>query len=503
MKQLLCETISGSEADIRVLTEAEVQQRGLPKRKGVLGYASGTFSVCDELNKNKRLYEIPLWEGVHNSDRFKGMLDGMTLLGEPDHPETRTQSSIREGSHTIVEQRLDRDKRVRGTVAVFDNPLGQIVWPMLEAGVKLGFSTRGDGDLLEDSRSGGSRVDPESYEYHGVDFVLNPSFVEAVPESITEQQAKRVKTALTEAAGKVDDATRRNVQAILEAVEPKKEEKDDSNKPLEAALAQLTEAKLRVAELEAQLAENNKVAEQVEKQTSETEGKERVRRQMAEADRDRLTVEVGQLTESLAKLKGRKGKADVAKVVELKRVMEANQRSHLKLASSHRELKAEHDETAAAYGKGLKVIEALRAKLADAEQRLQESERKLQESDEQLAQARGRLEESERALPGIKQLAVIETYKRLRTAGVEVPEQVRPLLERAGTEDEVDELVELIESSEASRYGHLPLRNSRGIRGLLGENGVEVVREDAESERQESDDARDVRKAVAAQYGRR
>ena len=212
MKRKLCEPITGRVAGTQVLNEDEVVARGYPKREGILGYVDGVFSVCDKENKNKRTYEHALWEEVHGSDRFKGMLGDMTLLGEPDHPETRTQSSIKEGSHTIVEQRIDGDK-VRGTVAVFDNPLGKIVWPMLQAGVKLGFSTRGDGDLVEDARSGRTRVDPKSYEYHGVDFVLNPSFVEARPESITEETWGRVQTALTEAvqSKKINAGPERNV----------------------------------------------------------------------------------------------------------------------------------------------------------------------------------------------------------------------------------------------------------------------------------------------------
>jgi hypothetical protein len=498
VKRLLCEAISGSEADIHVLTEAEVEQRGLPKRKGVLGYASGKFSVCDKQNKNKRMYERSLWEGVHGSDRFKSMLEGMLLLGEPDHPETRTQSSIREGSHTVVEQHLDPDNMVRGTVAVFNNPLGQIVWPMLEAGVKLGFSTRGDGDLIEDAKSGGSRVDPSSYEYHGVDFVLNPSFVEAVPDSITEQQVKRVRTALTEAATKIEDETRQNVHRLLEAAEKRE---TDSHAPLEAALTQLTEAKMRNADLEKELEiARGQVKESIQKSsgvvaeaTARVEKAEKAISDLSSRN-EQLLAETKKLKESSGRKSKKEKDAEASRVSEIKLVMAENQRSHLDLVARHRKLLSEHRELDAAYSKGLQVIEGLRTSLKESEKRAQKAEGQIKESEGRLSEARSRLEEQASSLPEIQKQAVFEAYKSRRLKDVDVPRKLQPLLEKAETEDEIDEVLELIESSGSRMYG-LPTRHCRGIRELLNEGSVETHSGDGGNPPRDSD-ARDVYTAV-------
>lgn len=504
----LCEALSGREADIRVLTEAEIVQKGFPKRDGVLGYVSGTFSVCDKLNKNKRFYERALWENVHGSGRFRTMLEAMTLLGEPDHPETRTQSAIREGSHTIVEQHLDTDGKVRGTVAVFDNTLGRFIWPMLKAGVKFGFSTRGDGDLLEDSRTGGSRVDPKSYEYHGVDFVLSPSFVEAMPSSITESDYKIVRTALTEAveAKKVEPVTRNNVLAILEATHAKSAPVTESApanlKPLERALEQLSEAKLQVSELEAKLAEQGeklaareKVVEQTRARSSHAVTAERERRERAEVEISRLSAKVAQLTESVQGLRVKTRKAESEKVRGLQQTLSENQSSHLDLVNRQRKLIAEHREVQAAYEKGLEVVEALRTRLA-------ESEGKRVEAGKALESVRSELEEQKKQLPQIAEDSRIEAYKKVVCERVDVPEQLQPLMERARTQGEIDALVETIEAREASRYGYLPLRNSRsGIRELLRESTDDEERRGAGAP-QETEDGRDVRKALRVQLRR-
>ena len=491
MKRKLCEPITGRVAGTRVLTEQEIVAKGYPKRKGILGYVDGTFSVCDKENKNKRMYERTLWEEVHGSDRFRSMMTDLLLLGEPDHPETRTQSSIKEGSHTIVDQHLDGDL-VKGTVMVFDNPLGQIVWPMLQAGVKLGFSTRGDGDLVEDARSGKTKVEPKSYEYHGVDFVLNPSFVEARPEAITEEACGRVRTALTEAvqARKVDEGTERNVQAILKALKPggdrsrlvegdAPKEAGRGTRAVENLVAQLSGAKNRVAELEDSLDKRERLVENERART----GKRIEEFDAGLRAKDGTLAEARALNENLEKQLARargtarrlveesKGKVDAAQVAELRRVLGENQDSHLRLVASHKSLLSERSKLGAKYDEGLKVLGEMRERLAEAERRATKADRLAEEATSGRDEARAELEAHKQALPNLVTDSTLEEYKKIRTEGTDVPAEFERLLERAGSRAEVDAVLEAVSAVRASRYSFLPVGpNSRSLREAIAEN---------------------------------
>lgn len=526
MRQKLCEPIPGRVAGMKVLNEAEIAARGYPKRPGVLGYVDGIFSVCDRENKNKRVYEHALWEEVHSSDRFRGMLTDLTLLGEPDHPETRTQSKITEGSHTIIEQHIDGDY-VRGTVMVFDNPKARCFWPMLQAGVKLGFSTRGDGDLVEDAKTGRTKVDPKSYEYHGVDFVLNPSFVEAKPEAITEEACGQMRTALREAVeGKqVTEETERNVQAILEAVGPRDAKarlvEDGASRPsgqahtkaLEALVTQLAEAKNRAEELQETL--DKRVV--LEQDTRKEHEQEIGRLTAANKAKDDTLVQVEargrQLGEQLAKARGdlrrliedTKGKVDAAQVAELKRLLQENQDSHLSLVEAHRGLIGTHRQLQAKYDEGLKVLGELRQRLAEAEKQAGAATRRADEADAASTAAREDLEANKASVPSLISESTLKHYKKIRAENVDVPDELKRLLESAGSEAEVDALLEAITARQASRYSFLPLGpNSRGLREAIAEE-ISDERHDGDDAKREEDNAEaaQVREVTERQLGGR
>ncbi len=488
MKRKLCEPLEGRIAGTKVLTEAEIVARGYPKREGILGYVDGIFSVCNKENKNHRIYEHALWEEVHRSDRFMGMLESLTLLGEPDHPETRTQSSITEGSHTIVDQFIEGDY-VKGTVAVFDNPKAHTFWPMLKAGVKLGFSTRGDGDLVEDSRTGKTKVDPKSYEYHGVDFVLNPSFVEAGPTAITEEAWTGMRRALTEAVEEshAGEETSRNVRAILEAIKPEsmrarlvEDAKTSANEGAIASLVgQLTEAKNQVAELRESLDKSRTLEQNTRKQCEKELG---ALRAQVEAKDDTLAEAETRnkiLEKQLARARGNlnqlsektKGKVDAAQVTQLKRVLQENQNSHLSLVTAHKALQGAHKKLQAKYDEGLKVLGELRERLAEADKRTAEAERLAEQAKKDSSAAREELEANKQSIPNLISDSTLDRYKAIRTEGVDVPVEFQRLMERAESEAEVDAVLEAIAAKQTSRYSFLPGGpNSRSLREAIAES---------------------------------
>lgn len=489
----LCEALSGRISQTRTLTEAEVVERGYTM-KGVLGYAEGIFSVCDTENKNHRVYESVLWENTLGSERITEMIDGKLLLGEPDHPETRTQSVIREGSHTVVEARMD-GKFIRGTVAVFDNALGRIIWPMLEAGVKLGFSTRGDGDLIEET-GGRTRVDPKTYEWHGVDFVLNPSFVQARPESITEDIRKRVRMALTEAAEKFPEnqqGLREDVEALLAG--PVDESSEDvitatPTRGLELALTQLEEAQTAVSEkdetiqrLETQLAEMKKQLSTIQNRSARMEHE-------LSSVRQRATVAESAMLRSQ--------NAAASRAQEFKRHMTRSQNAQQQFAGTHRTLQREYAVLQSKNEKVVAVVESLRGQLDQFKKQLREAEARA-------TSAERKLKEQANEVPQAVREATLEQYKKLVTNGMEVPAQFKPLLESAGSEADVDTVIESIRDSQASRYPGLPTfgsEYSRDAREALANRLTENVKETETDQDEDDPESEDTRRVLRATMSR-
>lgn len=117
-------------------------------------------------NENGRVYSKDLWENVVKNQ--KHIWEGS--IGLADHP-------VEEGSVKdtfAVYHNLGLNEKT-GTVDVDIHLVGthgKLAFDIMEAGGKIGFSSSGFGELLED----GCTVDPKTYMLERVsDFVLNPS----------------------------------------------------------------------------------------------------------------------------------------------------------------------------------------------------------------------------------------------------------------------------------------------------------------------------------------
>jgi hypothetical protein len=105
--------------------------------------------------------------------------EGFSVLGEVDHPEG-LNINIDRVSHMITECWMDGDNGY-GKLKILPTPMGQLVRTMLEAGVKLGVSSRGSGNVSED---GSNTV--SDFEIITVDVVAQPSAPGAYPTPIYE-----------------------------------------------------------------------------------------------------------------------------------------------------------------------------------------------------------------------------------------------------------------------------------------------------------------------------
>ena len=129
-------------------------------------------------NANQRVYPVnEISRAVKTlNDQVTG---GYSVLGEVDHPDD-LKINLDRVSHMITEMWMDGPNGY-GKMKILPTPMGQLVRTMLEAGVKLGVSSRGSGNVSED---GSGEV--SDFEIITVDVVAQPSAPGAYPTPIYE-----------------------------------------------------------------------------------------------------------------------------------------------------------------------------------------------------------------------------------------------------------------------------------------------------------------------------
>jgi hypothetical protein len=141
-------------------------------------YLKGIMIQGGVRNANQRVYPVnEIGRAVKTlNDQIK---NGYSVLGEVDHPEG-LNINIDRVSHMITECWMDGDNGY-GKLKILPTPMGNLVKTMLEAGVKLGVSSRGSGNVSEDGSGNVS-----DFEIITVDVVAQPSAPGAYPTPIYE-----------------------------------------------------------------------------------------------------------------------------------------------------------------------------------------------------------------------------------------------------------------------------------------------------------------------------
>ena len=141
-------------------------------------YLKGIMIQGGVRNANQRVYPVnEIGRAVKTlNDQIS---NGFSVLGEVDHPEG-LNINIDRVSHMITECWMDGDNGY-GKLKILPTPMGNLVKTMLEAGVKLGVSSRGSGNVADD---GSNTV--SDFEIITVDVVAQPSAPGAYPTPIYE-----------------------------------------------------------------------------------------------------------------------------------------------------------------------------------------------------------------------------------------------------------------------------------------------------------------------------
>ena len=141
----------------------------------------GVFMQAETKNRNGRVYPFGVLE--KEVKRYnKELVEKKRAFGELGHPEGPTVNLDRV-SH-LIEELVPDGKNIVGKAKILDTPNGKIVKELLNAGAKLGVSSRGMGTL--EKKGNTNYVKDDFYLATAGDIVADPSAPEAFVEGIME-----------------------------------------------------------------------------------------------------------------------------------------------------------------------------------------------------------------------------------------------------------------------------------------------------------------------------
>lgn len=172
-KSVLQEYLNPSLARTNVVLE-EGQDAFGNKAKNM--YMEGIFIQGDVRNANGRVYpRNEISRAVHTiQDQLKS---GISICGEVDHPDD-LKINLDRVCHNIVKMWMDGPNGF-GKLKVLPTPMGNLIKAMLESGVKLGVSSRGQGNVDRNGKV-------SDFEIVTVDIVAQPSAPNAYPTPVYE-----------------------------------------------------------------------------------------------------------------------------------------------------------------------------------------------------------------------------------------------------------------------------------------------------------------------------
>lgn len=149
---------------------------------------NGVLQKADTLNQNGRIYPLAILQReVRNYQKF---IVENRALGELDHPDDSVVN-LKNASHLVREAYMEGNV-VKGKVEILDTPSGKILQSLIEAGVKLGISSRGVGTTR---KQGDFQVVQDDFQLICWDFVSEPStpgaFMMAEGKKILESDLRK------------------------------------------------------------------------------------------------------------------------------------------------------------------------------------------------------------------------------------------------------------------------------------------------------------------------
>jgi hypothetical protein len=145
-------------------------------------FIKGIFLQAEQVNRNGRLYRMPVMEREVKRYNENYVQKGRAL-GELGHPDGPTVNLDRV-SHKITELYKSGNNFI-GKAQILSTPMGKIAESLLKDGVTLGVSSRGIGSLRS-TKEGFSEVGEDFMLATAADIVADPSAPDAFVQGIME-----------------------------------------------------------------------------------------------------------------------------------------------------------------------------------------------------------------------------------------------------------------------------------------------------------------------------
>ena len=166
---------------MKLITEMYDDFEILTEGKGKDIKIKGVFMQAETKNRNGRVYPLDVLQ--KEVARYnKELVESKRAFGELGHPEGPTVNLDRV-SH-MIEELVPEGNNIIGKAKILDTPNGKIVKELLNAGAKLGVSSRGMGTL--EKRGQTNYVKDDFYLATAGDIVADPSAPKAFVEGIME-----------------------------------------------------------------------------------------------------------------------------------------------------------------------------------------------------------------------------------------------------------------------------------------------------------------------------
>ena len=166
---------------MKLITEMYDDFEILTEGKGKDMKIKGVFMQAETKNRNGRVYPLDVLQ--KEVARYnKELVESKRAFGELGHPEGPTVNLDRV-SH-MIEELVPEGKDIIGKAKILDTPNGKIVKELINAGAKLGVSSRGMGTL--EKRGQTNYVKDDFYLATAGDIVADPSAPKAFVEGIME-----------------------------------------------------------------------------------------------------------------------------------------------------------------------------------------------------------------------------------------------------------------------------------------------------------------------------
>lgn len=147
----------------------------------------GVFAEGGVPTGNNRVYPLALWE--REIKNLTKDIEAGKVVGTLDHP-ADGKTRLREVSHKITSLKIEGNQVIGEAEIISGTESGKALRALIEAGVAIGMSSRGNGSVQANNE--GKEIVQDDFKLMTFDFVSDPANSGAYPSFFTEQRNRQM-----------------------------------------------------------------------------------------------------------------------------------------------------------------------------------------------------------------------------------------------------------------------------------------------------------------------